>query len=494
MKKITNGAKKGITLIELMIALVILSLIGTALVSNMQTGIDVWETENTHTELLQNAVTGLDKMTRELKQATQIVSVINPISGKNDYIRFKDANKTDKVFQFNNNYLEFGNAVTTERLAGPITKLEFKYFGYANDGTGKTILKDLGTNPEDKDKIRLIRIDMEAKEAGSGISLPVSSQVAVLTESLSDDDSGEEKDKIKLQNYALFGFNGFQIKNNLWIGSYPEPNNPPANVGSFAPGMIFNNLTLYGSVFAKGDIDLSNNDAIYGDVFSGGNVTVNKTTITGSLNYAYPGTLSPENYTAGGGNQVHEVLDEYFWNTLPKPYPFTPGTGTQKINNKEVFAPNPGTYGDIEGKGGTLQLSNGEYYFNNVTGQMTIDIKNISSGIRIFIAGNFDDKGNGINMTIDGSPIDINNPSHREIASLIYIEVQGNISITPNNILAGTIYASDPNEGNIVFKSSLTVVGALYGMGVVGDTKIPNNSLTIYYIPADENNLPETWK
>jgi len=276
------------------------------------------------------------------------------------------------------------------------------------------------------------------------------------------------------------------------IGSFYDPEDPK-------DASIFNNLTLYGSIFAKGNIKLSGNQKSYidGDVFSGGNVTIDKSgaKITGSLNYA--GTLSPESYKeAGGGNQKYPILDSYFLEyLLPKPFPLESylDPKAKKINiNNEILTLNPGAYGDtFSNNGGTLRLSNGDYYFNSVTGKMTIDIKNISSGIRIFIAGDFEAQGSGINMTINGSPIDINNPSHREIASLIYIEVQGNISMTSNEKFAGTIYASNPDKdkGYITLKNIPTIIGALYARGEV----IQNNTLTIYYIPADENNLPDTW-
>jgi prepilin-type N-terminal cleavage/methylation domain-containing protein len=456
--KLMQKVEKGFTLIELLIVITILSMVTIGLSSSMRSGTDVWQTENTHTERLQNALIGMDKMTRELKQARSIdevefivddkgVPIINEEDGSVSYksIDFIDVKDVSSNFRYNNNYVVYNDAP----LAGPITSLKFTCY----DITGIHPIND----PAYSDRIRLVKIDMVAG-SGNSISVPVSSAVSFGDIGIGggeyndpenppggggsdhgDDPGGGNEPPVPpgggsgLYNYAIFGGAGFEMKNNAWIGSYQSYlahsyKDPPANIGTLASGEIKNNLTLYGSVVAGVTATIQKADVISGDCINNADFT-----------------------------KFH----------LPEPM----SSGTYINWTNQALTP-------------------GKYYFNSIPGDVNINISDTdllhSNGVQIFVKGDLGDNDNDINITLNGKVPDPNNPKDMEKVAMIYVEVQGNISMKNNASLIGTFYAS---KGNIISKNNLAVYGSLYAKGIVE----AKNNLDVFYVPANINVLPPTW-
>jgi prepilin-type N-terminal cleavage/methylation domain-containing protein len=464
--KLKQKVEKGVTLIELLIALSIVSVVMVGIGSQMKVGGDVWQSADKHTELLQNGLIGMDKMTRELKQAESITDIKYPIvddKGKpiiNEdksisykSIDFIDVNDFSSNFQYNNsnNYLEYNDV----QLAGPITSLKFTC--YRSDGV--TPINDTAYS----DRIRLVKIDMVAQEGStSTIQVPVSSAVSVGDKTYIDEflDNDDKENNINvLYNYAIFGGNGVTMKNGSLVGSYQSSlaksyKDPPANIGTLKSVIIKNNLTLYGSITAGGSITTGNK-------LEGGAPTED----------GKP-AISPDT----AFNNFH----------LPDPAP----------------APIPSTlYKDWT----TNQtLTPGKYYFNSIPGGATINIEigetdvDNNNGVQIFIKENLGEDNKDINMTLyNGEPT---TAEDMKKVALIYVEVQGNIIATKGggSSLIGTVYASGEGtgKGNIDFKNNLTVYGSLYARGMVADIDKPNaptNNPTVIFVPANINVLPDTW-
>jgi len=121
----------GVTLIELLIVMSIMAVLMTALVPYMRSGRQVWEVVgDRHADVLQNARIGMDKMTREIRQAQSISDA------GSSYIEFADRDENDRKFQHNAGYLEYGTPGDLNPLAGPVDSFSLTY--YKEDGITET--------------------------------------------------------------------------------------------------------------------------------------------------------------------------------------------------------------------------------------------------------------------------------------------------------------------------------------------------------------------
>ena len=293
---INNRNDSGFTLVEILVVISIIAIITVAVSSYVRIGGGIWETENKHTEVFQNALIGLDKISRELKQAKEITAVSDP----NDpdgygYIIFKDVNGTSSSFQYKSNgsvsdYLEYGSS--GEKMAGPITSLKFQCSQV--DGITPTT---------DPDKIRLIKIDMVAKDSNTAITVPVSSEVSL---------GNEERYVIDLLDYYIYGGTNFSLKNDTLIKS-PTQMNPPVNLGANNIGTIYQGSNIYGNIITKQGLMIENNARVWGNIYCASDVTVsNGGTVDGTVYYF--GNLTVGNTATIGGSQKGGIIDFFFYN------------------------------------------------------------------------------------------------------------------------------------------------------------------------------------
>ena len=94
MKRTNNISESGFTLIEILLVLLILAMILIAAPATFRSGTQVWEKGDRHAEVLQNALIGMEEMTRDLRQASRVTDVSAP-DASNGYIEFEYRDDTD---------------------------------------------------------------------------------------------------------------------------------------------------------------------------------------------------------------------------------------------------------------------------------------------------------------------------------------------------------------------------------------------------------------
>lgn len=557
MIKLINNKMKGFTLIEILIALSILGIIAVAISSKIGTGGDVWETESEHTELMQNAIVGLDKITRELKQAYEITAISGP-GNTNGFVNFKYVDGTSNSFRFNNGYIENGNS----RLAGPVTELIFRCYDYTGDIQVKNPNGDnLNLLSEDLKRIKLIDIQIETKKPNSSIRVPVSSKVSL----------GDDLEYIFTPfKFAIFGNQGVTISNQLWIGVHPSPRYPardaPANVGSFRQDAIsLQNVKIFGDVIVYGNITFSNNSFVSGDVLCGSYVTVKQNSMVAGniytdsvklengsyagrdIYYSLTGTFTNNGNLAGNAWQVSKPLPEFIFSKdpLPGPGPFNPSADPNR-DIKDVHDANkdgiidlplaPGNYRDINFKSDKILILDlngvptnevGIYHFRSIDAKVLnlriINLNESIKGIQIFVEGNI--KASSFNISINNQPpfnAGVYNQDYNQWAKKVYVELGGTIG-NPNFVkpsqsqgvkgtFIGTFFASGSSSSSIIIGdntqgSSGMVVGALYARGLAGLANPGNNTSLnlpnerdnpnvvpdLIYVPPSADVLPSKW-
>jgi prepilin-type N-terminal cleavage/methylation domain-containing protein len=501
MSGIYKKNKRGFTMVELLIVVSIMSLIVAAVVVPLRSNIGVWESGDRYAEVMQNALIGMDKMTRELKYATQIIAFgsweILPSTDPprfEGFVEFTDRLGTTQMFRYNattlhdmassitdgDENLMYGSPDSLSILTGPISSLKFSCF--QSDGSVPT------NAPE---KIAVIQIDMTTDDSqGKVPNIPLTTKVRVRM------DQGDNI--MDITDYCMFGKSGVTIKNKATITS-SDPVNMPANIGSLTNLIAEDNLVeVYGNIVTGGDLIMKNNSLVAYDVFVNntvnvsngasvsGNVNCNGTVIANGTISGYV-NLSPEGTISGTGYDPGKLIDEggisplKFYNPLPPATTFNVGADPITVinnGNKDLL---PGKYGNIVlNNNSSLNLTAGKYYFNSLSAEnpgCTININFTSSTdtIQIFIANNV----NGAN----GAVVKVNGGGDDRY-SRVYTEVQGNFSW--NGCWQGTLFV--PN-GNTSFtnNTSYSLNGAIYS----GGTLIVDHPLMdIVYTPAIPPILP----
>lgn len=128
-----NGA--GFTIVELLIVVAVMALLTAALSPLFRTSYQAWRVGDRRAEVIQNARLGMDKISRELKQAKKITGV-SADSVSQGYITFLDYDENAKAFRYDGGYLAYDSGSGLSTLAGPIESLYFSC--YESDGTTLT--------------------------------------------------------------------------------------------------------------------------------------------------------------------------------------------------------------------------------------------------------------------------------------------------------------------------------------------------------------------
>ena len=172
MKQIHSMNESGLTLIEVMAGVIIMALILLPFPAAFRVGTRVWQSGDRHAEVVQHALIGLDQITRELRQARNVIAV-SAADDTTGFIEFKyaidtDDNMVDDAYKYQlyaaiDGYLQHSwsqneEAVLADSLkmmAGPVTSLIFTC--YEGDGVTET------TTPADiaSVRIQMVTIDSE---------------------------------------------------------------------------------------------------------------------------------------------------------------------------------------------------------------------------------------------------------------------------------------------------------------------------------------------
>lgn len=345
---------RGLTLVEVLVMIVLVSLVLIAIPASLRSGTQVWEKGNRHNEVLQNALIGMEEITRELRQAKSIRSVSNS-TNPHGYIDFEYADGAGNMYQryeYNGteNYLQYAwsNNVDTDLtsilnpLAGPISGLTF------------TCYRDqlqVATIPDEIDQIREIHIKMITCDSEGKVNpIPLSARVYLrswIQHRVSDE-------------FAIFGDNGVGLGDQpLYVGYNIEPSNVGANA----------------------DINVGQHTTVNGELHhgAGGRLIKQETDVNLGPDYGYDEfILMP---------CVTNFDDSQWWDGQPVP----PRAGQDiKLKNSAKDALDPGHYGTLTlGNNAELSLVAGTYRFDSIIGNNDVSLKvDVTEGdIRVFVDG-----------------------------------------------------------------------------------------------------------
>ena len=506
MIRIYKKNECGFTMVELLMVVSIMSMIVAAVFIPIRSSISVWQTGDRYAEVMQNALMGMDKITRELKYATQIISVSPSENADHTpyiqgYIEFKDRLNETKKFQYTtgNGYIMFGSPGSLLPLSGPLNPMQGLCFTcFQSDGSVPANLPG-GIAVT---KIAVVQVDMTVRDSqGKAPDISIKSKVRVRM------DLGD--DIMELTDYCMYGRAGVTIKNNAIVNS-SDPVNMPANIGALTdietksgtmPSTLSNGVQVMGSIVVGGSLSLSNLSLVAQDVYVNNDVTVSNnaavmgnvncngtvnwdpsSTISGYVNIAPPpdGSLDPSGYT---GKVVEGgVGPEKFFNPFPPPTTFTAG-GSDVMADGNLALIGPGSYGDVNiKKGATLKLTaSGTYYFKSLqlhnNCSLQIDLSSGSTGmIQIFVEGDVIGEKNEIVTIIGGN------------ASKVFMEAHGNVYW--DGIFHGTIFAPIYDEGHPADHGNITIVngskstgtsGAMYAAGALS---VEHPNLPLLFMPG----------
>jgi prepilin-type N-terminal cleavage/methylation domain-containing protein len=132
-RKIRNARRCGMTLIEIIISLAIITIILVVTVPQFAMMRSSWASKASATDVLQNGRILMEHLERNLSKAIEITAVSSS-STTNGYIQFvaDDGNSYRYDINPNNNYVEYGAPGHLSILAGPTTQLLFSCYDACN--------------------------------------------------------------------------------------------------------------------------------------------------------------------------------------------------------------------------------------------------------------------------------------------------------------------------------------------------------------------------
>lgn len=140
----------GLTLVEMVIAMAIITIIFAAILPQFRIIQNSWDSQAGAAETLQNGRVLIDHLNRNLSTAVRVTSVSSS-SETNGYIEFQDNDANNLRYDIGvNNYVEFGPIGSLSDLAGPVSKLQFSCYGAV----------DLSTAITDVNAIRSVKVEM----------------------------------------------------------------------------------------------------------------------------------------------------------------------------------------------------------------------------------------------------------------------------------------------------------------------------------------------
>ncbi len=480
--------EKGVTLVELLLVVSILAIALTTIPMFTKSGDLSWRTEDNKAEVTQNALIGMDKLVRELKQSRSITDVSDS-SNSQGYIQYVDrSGASEKRFQYNNGYLEYGDLGALDRLAGPIGSLKFTC--YDINGNVTTVV----------DEIKSVMIELTTIK--DGISVPLTSRVFIHEDiagfAVEDGSSGGGSGGSGggLGDFAIFGQEGVSISNSVTItgnvgthGSLLWSVNSTSITGDVVVSGSFsgsNSATITGDLYTRNNVTMQNSSRINGNVYTNGNVTMRNTArVTGNITHPAGTTITLYNSATYGSQSTGSPPYTKFLTTLPPAESFTIGTENINLTNSASRTLAPGAYGNLSlSNSSRVYLSSGTYYFNSITmansSIMSIDLA--GGPIQIYVMGRV--------RLYNNSSIVYTNAGSNGGADKVYLETlysgSGNALSCENSVQwRGTVYA--PYAG-ISFYNSSNCAGALYsGKTVTLGNSVPFNHVRAINLPSKFN-------
>jgi Tfp pilus assembly protein PilW len=160
--------RKALTLIEVILTLVILSIVIWIGIASMLSGIDTWSFFTQRKDILNDGRMALDRMLREIRMTKDTTSVT---TANSTTFRFMDMNSNDIAFSINSGTINRTENGTTNGLLSNVSSLTFVYYD-ANDAVITTPV----VVPSETD-IRRIRVAISLSK-GTSDTLNLQSDVS----------------------------------------------------------------------------------------------------------------------------------------------------------------------------------------------------------------------------------------------------------------------------------------------------------------------------
>jgi len=381
--------ERGLSIVELLIMVVIVSLILIAVPTSFRAGTEIWEKGNRHDEILQNALIGMEDLTRELRQAKEI-RAISASGASNGYIDFKykddidgDGDKEYKYQKYEytgtEDYIQYAWSDKETKdlssklnpLAGPVNSLSFTaYKGYSVDDEGDMV--EQPATADELEYIRSVHIKMITyDDQGKVDPIPLSTRVYLRT---------------WIQGYAMdfaiFGDDGVDLGDNpLYIGFYAPPQ---SNVGANNDIYMGAHTTINGDVHhaVGGELTEGNNDVVLNGNDYGPDEYILLPSVTTFYDEQWWGVEMPPDAASNASDVDVNGEDIYI-------------DGEIYVSEEELYYLPPGIYGDLTlANNSILNLVAGTYWLSSITGQNDVSIKiHLAQGepagdIRVFVDEN----------------------------------------------------------------------------------------------------------
>ncbi len=120
-----NSWSKGVTLVEMVVAISMMTVVLSAILPLLASIRNSWDTRQADAEALQNGRVLTDHIQRHLATAS-VITDVSLASDETGYIEFTDADGISRRYQIGpNGYVQYGAVGDLADLAGPVSKLQF---------------------------------------------------------------------------------------------------------------------------------------------------------------------------------------------------------------------------------------------------------------------------------------------------------------------------------------------------------------------------------
>ncbi len=145
-----SNKRKGVTLVELLVAFTLIVIIFAAIVPQFKVIRDSWAVAEAGAAIIQNGRVLSEHITRNISAAKRIVSV-SPDSQTSGFITFQDNNDVTKRYMLSGGYVAYGVVGSEEQLAGPVSRFQISCYKIYPT-VGKTT---------DANEIRLVEVETD---------------------------------------------------------------------------------------------------------------------------------------------------------------------------------------------------------------------------------------------------------------------------------------------------------------------------------------------
>jgi hypothetical protein len=395
MAKIAKKNENGFTLIEILLISVIVLLIAVSVTMLFTGGRKTWTSADKGSETIQNAVIGMEKLVREIKNSPGLTD-FNEAIGAEPEIRFKilrkdgsgkDITRYAKVKR-EGNYLKYGERATDSETDGDWTLSSLVYpefplsnLAYPVTNLSFTFKKLNGDTATELSDVKSVVINMTTSE--DGVTIPLKSSTYLVMEEATaqemnfdgtpDDPNdpappgseehhfnegnnenppgnpppppGANGDNVggwSISDYAVYGDRAVSISNSVVINGNTGTRN--------LSGAAFNSANsseIYGYLAVKGSLNMSNSGAINGNSIAAACVSPSSY----STNFANSAKTNShfwtlKNITMSNSSRINGTVSQLAGATITC-YNTSGYTKRQEISAKPAFMEDPMDYTEV---------------------------------------------------------------------------------------------------------------------------------------------------